>query len=168
MLELCEGKYKGQRCTKEIFDEERRNNPNCITVCYVMKSEDVDLAFRHPNVMLASDGIMNHGQGHPRAAGTFPRLIAQFVRAGKLSLYDAVNRMTAMPADKLGLTAKGRLNVGADADVVIFDPERIQDRATFSEPLLPPAGIDYVLIGGEIAAENGKILRHYLGRSVRK
>ncbi len=168
VVELCEGKYKGQRCTKEIFDEERRNNPDCITVCYVMKSEDVDLAFRHPNVMLASDGIMNHGQGHPRAAGAFPRLLAQFVRQGKLPLYDAINRMTAMPADKLGLGTKGRLNAGADADIVIFDPERIQDRATFSEPLLPPVGIDYILIGGEIAAENGKILHHHLGRSVRK
>ncbi len=168
VVELCEGKYKGQRCTKEIFDEERRNNPNCITVCYVMKSEDVDLAFRHPNVMLASDGIMNHGQGHPRAAGAFPRLLAQFVRSGKLPLYDAINRMTAMPAGKLGLAAKGRLNVGADADIVIFDPERIQDRATFSEPLLPPVGIEYVLIGGEIAAENGQILHHHLGTSVRK
>lgn len=168
VVELCEGKYKGQRCTKEIFEEERQNDPNCITVCYVMKSGDVDMAFQHPNVMLASDGIMNHGQGHPRAAGAFPRLLAEFVRSGKVSLYDAIDRMTAMPADRLHLQNKGRLNAGADADIVIFDPERVQDRATFSQPLLSPVGIDYVLIGGEIAAENGQILHHHLGRSVRK
>lgn len=168
VLELCEGKYKGQRCTKEIFDEERTANPNCITVCYVMKDSDVDMAFRHPNVMLASDGIMNHGQGHPRAAGAFPRLLAEFVRPGKLDLYEAIRMMTAMPAERLGLVNKGRLNVGADADVVIFDMDRIQDGATFKEPVNAPSGIDYVFIGGEIAAENCRIIRKDLGRSVRK
>lgn len=168
VLELCEGKYKGQRCTREIFDEERANNPNCITVCYVMKDSDVDMAFRHPNVMLASDGIMNHGQGHPRAAGAFPRLLAEFVRPGKLALYEAIRMMTAMPAERLGLSNKGRLNVGADADVVIFDMDRIQDGATFKEPVNAPVGIDYVFIGGEIAAENCQIIRKDLGRSIRK
>ncbi|MBE6990517.1 MAG: hypothetical protein E7426_07220 [Ruminococcaceae bacterium] len=167
-VELCEGPYRGQRCTKEIFEEERSNNPDCITVCYVMQETDVDMAFRHPNVMLASDGIMNHGQGHPRAAGTFPRLLGRFVRTGKLDLYDAIDRMTAMPAERLHLAGKGRLNRGADADVVIFDPERIEDRATFDRPLLPPAGIDYVLLGGEIAVVGAEIVRGDLGRAVRK
>lgn len=168
VLELCEGKYKGQRCTKEIFEEERANNPNCMTVCYVMLDTDVDMAFRHPNVMLASDGIMNHGQGHPRAAGAFPCLLAKFVRTGKLDLYDAINMMTAMPAEKLGLKNKGRLNVGADADVTIFDPEKIQDGATFKDPVVAPSGIDYVFIGGELAAKDCKIVRNDLGRSIRK
>ena len=118
--------------------------------------------------MLASDGIMSHGQGHPRAAGAFPRLIAQFVRTGKLDMYEAVNMMTAMPADRLGLKNKGRLNVGADADVVVFDPEKISDCAGFSEPVLPPVGIDCVLIGGEIAAKDCRIVDPRLGRSVRK
>ena len=69
---------------------------------------------------------MNGGQGHPRAAGSFPRLLAQFVRTGKLSLYEAVRMMTAMPADKLGaFQQRGSLQVGADADVVIFDPDRV-------------------------------------------
>lgn len=167
VIELSQGKYKGQRCTKEIFDEVRRDDPDCLTVCYVMKGSDVDLAFSHPNVMLASDGIMNYGQGHPRAAGSFPRLLAEFVRPGKVSLYDAVARMTAMPAEKLRLGRKGRLNVGADADVVIFDPERVADRATFEQPTLPPAGIDYVFLGGCLAARDGKIVRGDLGRSVR-
>ena len=168
VLELCEGKYKGQRCTKEIFDEERANNPNCMTVCYVMLDSEVDMALAHPNVMLGSDGIMNRGQGHPRAAGAFPRLIAEFVRAGKLSLYDAVNMMTAMPAEKLGLKQKGRLNAGADADVVIFDLEKISDGASFREPVNAPTGIDYVFIGGEIAAKDCRIVRRDLGRSIRK
>ncbi len=168
VVELCEGRFKGQRCTKEIFDTVRREEPGCITVCYVMQEADVDLALRHPNVMLASDGLMNRGQGHPRAAGAFPRLLAEFVRPGKLGLYRAIEMMTAQPAGRLGLANKGRLNVGADGDVVIFDPEKVSDEATFSQPLLAPKGMDYVLIGGEIAAKDGRILRKNLGRSVRK
>ena len=166
VLEFCEGKYKGQRATKETFDEVRRTDPQCITVCYVMRQEDIRLAFRHPNVMLASDGLMDNGQGHPRAAGTFPRFLAEF--AGKdLTLYEAVRKMTALPAARLGLSNKGRLNVGADADITIFDPARVKDRATFPEPTLPPEGIEYVFLGGEPALGHGKLLRDDLGRSAR-
>ena len=168
VLEFCEGKYKGQRATKQTFDEMRRDFPQCITVCYVMKEEDVRLAFRHPAVMLASDGLLNNGQGHPRASGSFPRFLAEFSRKGDLSLYDAIGKMTAMPAKRLGLTNKGRLNVGADADITIFDYEKICDGATFSDPVLPPTGIDYVLIGGEIAAKDCRIVKADCGRAVRK
>ena len=167
-IEMCEGKYKGQRCTKEIFDEMRRDDPEALTVCYVMKKEDVDLAFHDPGVMLGSDGTLDDGQGHPRAAGAFPRLIAEFVRAGKISMYEAINKMTAMPAEKIGLKSKGRLSVGADADLVIFDPETIADSATFAEPLLPPVGIERVMIGGKTAVLHGEIVDSRLGRSVRK
>lgn len=168
VIELAEGKYKGKRCTKEMFDELRRDDPNCYTVCYVMKGQDVDLAFSHPRVMIGSDGVLDKGQGHPRAAGAFPRFIAQFVRTGKVSLYRGIDMMTAMPAEKLGLKNKGRLNVGADADIVIFDLEKITDNATFQEPTLAPSGIDYVLIGGEIAAKDCAVLNGGLGRSVRR
>ena len=167
VLEFCEGKYKGQRATKETFDEMRRDFPQCITVCHVMKEADVRLAFRHPAVMLGSDGLLNNGQGHPRASGSFPRFLAEFCRNGDLSLYDAVNKMTAMPAARLGLAHKGRLNVGADADVTIFDFDKIQDNATFSAPVLPPVGIDYVLLGGEIAAKDCEIVKNDCGRAIR-
>ena len=167
VLEFCEGKYKGQRATKETFDEMRRDFPQCITVCHVMKEADVRLAFRHPAVMLGSDGLLNNGQGHPRASGSFPRFLAEFCRNGDLSLYDAVNKMTAMPAARLGLAHKGRLNVGADADVTIFDFDMIQDNATFSAPVLPPVGIDYVLLGGEIAAKDCEIVKNNCGRAIR-
>ncbi len=166
-LELCEGAYKGRRCTEEIFRKERAAFPSCRTVCHVMRPEEVEKALLHPGVMLASDATMHLGQGHPRAAGTFPRLIARYVQPGKLSLYDAVAKMTYLPAMRYGLKGKGALRPGADGDIVIFDPERIRDTATFADPIRPPEGVDMVLIGGAPAAKDGHILAPALGRSVR-
>ncbi len=168
VLEFSEGKYKGQRATKETFEEQRASFPECITVCHVMKEEDVRMAFRHPAVMLASDGLTNNGQGHPRAAGSFPRFLAEFARKGTLTLYQAIEKMTAQPAARLGLTNKGRLNVGADADITIFDYETVKDSATFAQPALHPEGIEYVFIGGELALQKGEILKDTCGKAVRK
>lgn len=168
VIEVCEGPYQGQRCTEEIFRWLRREAPRTITVCHVMKPEDVDLALLHPNILLASDGLMDNGQGHPRAAGTFPRFLARYVRTGRISLDDAIAKMTALPAARLGLTNKGTLRRGADADVVVFDLEQIQDRASFDQPNAAPEGLDYVLINGAVAMDHGRIVRAGLGRSVRK
>ena len=167
VLEFCDGRYQGQRATKETFDEVRADFPDCLTVCYVMKEEDIRLAFRHPSVMLGSDGITDNGRGHPRCAGTFPRFLSEFVKKGDLPLYEAIKKMTVMPAKRLNLHQKGHLGIGADADVTIFDYEKVRDRATFAEPSLSPEGIDYVLIGGEVALKDGVILKDDLGKSVR-
>lgn len=167
-ITLCDGPYKGQHCTETLFYRLRREAPETITVAHVMKPEDVALAMTHPVVMLCSDGLMHARQGHPRAAGTFPRLIAEYVRSGQLSLYQAIEKMTALPAARIGLERKGKLSPGSDADVVIFDPETIRDRATFEAPDLPPAGIDYVLLGGEIACDHGRITETRLGRVLRR
>jgi len=168
VLEYCEGKYKGQRATRETFDEIRRDFPECITVCHVMKEEDIRLAFRHSRVMLGSDGLMNNGQGHPRAAGSFPKFLVEFAKKGTISLYEAIEKMTAAPAQRLRLDNKGRLNVGADADITIFDYDAIRDGATFAAPATPPQGIEYVLIGGQIALDHGKVLCDRFGKAIRK
>ena len=168
VLEFCEGRYKGQRATKETFEEQRREFPDCITVCHVMQEADVRLAFTHPAVMVASDGLTSDGQGHPRAAGTFPRFLAEFARKGTLSLYQAVEKMTAFPAQRLGLENKGRLNVGADADITVFDYETVCDRATFPEPALPPVGIEAVFLGGRLVLRRGEILADNRGKAIRK
>ena len=117
--------------------------------------------------MVGSDGLMSKGQGHPRAAGSFPKFLATFCREGSVNLYDAVAKITALPAARLRLENKGRLNAGADADITIFDFQKIRDGATFAEPSLAPEGIDYVIIGGEIAAENCRIVKNNCGKSVR-
>lgn len=167
VLEFSDGKYQGQRATKETFDEMRSCFPQCLTVCYVMQEGEIRLAFRHPNVMLGSDGITDNGRGHPRCAGTFPRFLAEFVKKGDLTLPEGIAKMTALPADRLGLKNKGHLGIGADADVTIFDYEKIRDTATFTEPALPPEGIEYVLIGGEVVLQHGEILNAVQGKSVR-
>ncbi|MCI2062133.1 MAG: amidohydrolase family protein [Eubacteriaceae bacterium] len=167
VCEICEGKYTGMRCTEEIFAELRRDFPRCLTVCYTMKQDDIDIAVADSRVMLASDGILDGPHGHPRAAGAFPRLISEYVRTGKISMNDAISKMTYMPAERLGLKKKGRFDTGADADAVIFDPLTIRDCSTFSDPVLPPAGIDMVIIAGQTAAVNSEIIRDDLGRSIR-
>ena len=85
-VELAEGKYKGQRCTKEIFDETRRDFPACMTICYVMRQDEVDLAYSHPGVMVGSDGTLSTGQGHPRASGAFPRVLSRYVGGSSATL----------------------------------------------------------------------------------
>ncbi len=168
VVEMAEGPFKGQCCTKEIFEKERREHPEAMTVCYVMQQAEVDRAYRHPGVMLGSDGTLSRGQGHPRAAGAFPRFLAEYVRTGKVGLSDAIERMSALAARQMGLENKGRLSVGADADIVIFDLEKVRDRASFAQPLLPPEGIDWVLVNGVPAVHNGQILNGRAGRSVRR
>src|SRR5207237_10375165 len=97
--------------------------------------EVVRTAVASPLVMIASDGILESGKGHPRAAGTYARVLGRYVREQHaLPLMDALRKMTSMPADRLGLKNKGRLAVGADADVTVFDPVRVINRATFEKP----------------------------------
>lgn len=167
-LLICDGKYSGMRATKEIFEELRAEAPETITVCYVMKETDVDMALLHPGVMVASDGLLNGAQGHPRAAGTFPRFLRNYACSGRISMSAAIEKMTTLQAKKLGLTGKGRLTPGADADLVLFDPAAVRDTATFETPAGVPEGVEYVLVGGETACRRGEILKGSCGRAVRK
>lgn len=164
---ICDGKYSGQRCTKELFDELRRTAPETMTVGYFMKEDDVNMALLDPEIMIASDGVRNGAQGHPRAAGTFPRFLCEYVKKGKINLEEAIGKMTALPSERLHLPNKGNLAMNADGDVVIFDYEKIQDLATYEEPAKAPKGIDYVLIGGDLAVSKGEVINDRLGSAVR-
>ncbi|MDF2532406.1 MAG: N-acyl-D-amino-acid deacylase [Clostridia bacterium] len=166
-IEIADGPYRGTRCTEELFKDLRTLAPNTITIGHVMKESDIEKALIHPGVLIGSDGFMNNGEGHPRAAGTFPRLISEYVRKRKLlSLNEAISKMTWQTAERFGIKG-GKLSIGCNADIVIFNTEEINDRATFENPTLAPKGIEYVVLDGKIAVKHGAIINRNLGRSIR-
>lgn len=167
-IEIADGPYRGMRCTEELFKKLRALAPNTITIGHVMKESDVEKALIHPGVIIGSDGFMHSGEGHPRAAGTFPRVISEYVRKRKLlSLNEAISKMTWQTAERFGIRG-GNLSVESAADIVVFKVEEIEDRATFGNPSLPPKGIEYVVLDGKIAVNHGEIISRSLGRSIRK
>ena len=136
-------------------------------VCRSMKESDIKMFYRQAWVMVASDG--QAGGRHPRGAGTFPRVLSRFVRERVwLTLEEAVRKMTAAPASRLGLSDRGLVRVGMKADLVIFDPKRVTDRSTFKEPLLLSEGIERVLVNGEVVFEDGKTTGRLPGVVIRK
>ena len=168
-LEVMEGKYRGKRCTEEFFNKLRDEAPDTMIIAYTINEKDMERALVYPYTVIGSDGILNAKNiGHPRATGTFPRVLGKYARDAKiLDLYQAVEKMTSAPAEILGIN-KGNLSVGSDADITIFSLDDIRDFATFENTELLPEGIEYVLINGEIALESGKIMNSNLGQSVRK
>lgn len=166
----------GERLTKESFEQIRRDTPERMVIGHAMKEENVSMAIAHPGVMIGSDGEkLANGKGHPRGAGTYARVLGRYVREWKvLSLMDALAKVSYLPAKRLQdsvpqMKAKGRIKVGADADIVVFDPATIIDRSTFAEPTLPSAGIDYVLVNGTMIVAQGKYQKGvYPGQPVRR
>jgi N-acyl-D-amino-acid deacylase len=122
-----------------------------------MKEENLRVVLRHPAVMIGSDGSarapygpLGEGKAHPRNYGTFVRVLGKYVRQeGVLSLPEAVHKMSGLTASRLGLSDRGRLGVGLKADLVLFDPETVCDRATFTDPYQYPTGIEYVYVNGQ-------------------
>lgn len=167
-IEIADGLYRGKRCTAELFRRLRAEAPDTITIGHVMKESEIEKALIHPGVLIGSDGFMHGGEGHPRAAGTFPRVISEYVRKRKLlSLNEAISKMTWQTAERFGIK-RGKLNVGCIADIAIFNAELIKDSATFENPTLSPKGIEYVVLNGEVAVKQGEIINNSLGRSIRK
>ena len=118
-------------------------------IYFMMSEDDVRRVLSYPHTMIGSDGLPHDQHPHPRLWGTFPRVLGHYVRDVKLfPLEEAVRRMTALPAAQFGLTDRGVLRAGAYADLVLFDPATIADRATFEQPTTPAAGIAQVLVNG--------------------
>jgi N-acyl-D-amino-acid deacylase len=130
-------------------------------VYHSMGDKDLERILRYPNTAIASDGwVQEFGSGvpHPRSYGTNARVLAEYSgRRGVMTLEDAIRRMTSLPARTFHLSDRGAIREGAAADLVLFDPARVQDKATYERPHQYSEGFDYVIVNGKIAVENGKI-----------
>ena len=162
----------GERLTRETFLKYRKVGGPVIG--HSNTDEMVAVAINSPLTAIASDAYMANGIGHPRTTGTFSRVLGRYVReAHSLSLMDALRKMTLMPARRLearvpAMHAKGRIRLGADADLTIFDAARVIDRSTYREPTLPAEGIRYVVINGVPVVRAGALVRGVApGRAVR-
>jgi len=153
----------GERLTKETFARYREQGG--MIIAHVIPEAAVDYAVAHPIVMIASDGVpFVEGRAHPRGQGTFARILGRYVREkNALTLMEALRKMSLMPARRLenvvpAFARKGRLRVGADADIVVFDPDSVLDRATFQEPAQFSTGIRDVLVGGTFVVKAGELV----------
>ena len=141
-------------------------------IYHSMSEEDVERILRYPNTAVASDGgIREFGVGmpHPRSYGTRARVLAEYVRRRRvITLEDAVRRMTSLPARTFGFRDRGLLREGMAADLVLFDPAKVQDKATYQQPHQYSEGIDVVLVNGVIVAENGRVTGARPGKILRR
>jgi len=130
-------------------------------------------AVEHPLTMIASDGFIEDGRGHPRTSGSYSKVLGQYVREeGLLDLSEAVAKMTIMPARRLQERApvfarKGRLQEGMDADITVFDPQSVIDRSTYMDATIPAAGIPYVIVAGEVVVDQGELTQARPGVGLR-
>jgi len=139
-----------------------------------MTEEIVEAAMKSPLTMIASDGILERGKGHPRTAGTYSRVLGNYVRdKGALTLIEALTKMTLMPAQRLerrvpSMKNKGRIRIGADADLTIFDARSITDKSTFKDPAQYAEGIKFVMVNGVLIVKDGQLQSNvHPGRPVR-
>ena len=150
----------GERLTKESFEINRKKGGTVII--HMMKPEWIAKGIAAPGVMIASDGMPYSPLAHPRTAGTFSRVLGKYSREDKvIDLMTAIEKMTLLPAKRLEdispmMRFKGRIQIGADADITIFNPATVTDKATFDKGLAFSEGIEYVIVNGVIALKDGK------------
>ena len=151
----------GERLTKESFERYRKTGG---FVAVFSTTEDiVEDTLKDPLTMIASDGILDNGKGHPRTAGTYSRVLGRYVRERHiLTLTDAIRKMTLAPAQRLeqrvpSMKNKGRIRIGADADIVVFDPAQVIDRSTYETPAKYSEGMRYVLVNGVLVVKAGEL-----------
>jgi dihydroorotase len=169
----------GERLNRESF--ERYSRTGGPVVVHTNTEQMVAVAITSPLTIIASDAYWRNGTGHPRTTGTFARVLGRYVRPPSpegrggqgVRLMDAIRKMTLMPAQRLerrvpAMRQKGRLRVGADADITIFDPATVMDRSTYREPSLSPVGIQHVIVNGVSVVANGQAVEGVApGRAVR-
>jgi len=145
-------------------------------IIFSMNEDDVRRIMRSPLHMVGTDasscaptGITSHGKPHPRHYGTYPRILGRYVREyGILRLEEAIRKMTSLPAQRFGLLDRGLLRPGMRADIAVFNPDTIIDKATYQDPHLFPEGIEYVIVNGVITVDTGKYTGALAGKTLRK
>jgi N-acyl-D-amino-acid deacylase len=158
-----------------IFDILIEDNATTEVAVFGMSEPDVRLALQQPWVSVcndsqgtATDGLLGQQHPHPRAYGTFPRILRKYVREdGALTLADAIRKFSALPASRLRLADRGVIKAGMWADIVVFNPETITDLATFDKPNQLSAGMQYVLVNGVTVIEHGAMTNALPGKVVR-
>lgn len=151
----------GERLTKERFDELHASPKTTGVVLFVNRQEVVDGVIANPLVSIASDGEM----GHPRNAGTYSKILSRYVRDLRtVSLMDAIRKMSLMPAQRLekatvAARRKGRIQEGADADIVVFDPTKVIDKATYEKPSEHSVGMQFVAVNGVLVIDKGALVK---------
>lgn len=171
-LRVITGEHIGEVPDQALYAHLRACHPHDAVSVNTGEARAVYAIARHPLCMISTDtGAYLPGEGHPQIAGSFPRFLREMVRErAEMSWEEAVAHATCLPAEVFGFETKGRMQVGCDADLVLFDPETIADRADFpgmGSPNAAPEGIACVIVGGQIAAQNGKATGVMAGRALR-
>jgi dihydroorotase len=169
---LLEWPRTGERLNRETFQKYRKvGGP---VVLHTNTEEMVTVAVASPLTMIASDSYWENGTGHPRTTGTYSKVLGRYVRDSRsLSLMEAIRKMALMPATRLqarvpAMRTKGRLRVGADADITVFDAAQIIDQSTYRNPDLPPLGIQHVVVNGVPVVAKGELVEGVApGRPIR-
>jgi N-acyl-D-aspartate/D-glutamate deacylase len=161
----------GERLTRATFGKARAAGGTVII--HGRSEEQTRAAIVSPLAIIASDGFIEKGRGHPRTSGTYAKVLGKYVRDEKVvPLMDALRRMTLEPARRLerrtpAMVNKGRVKVGADADLTVFDPATVIDRSTYEDATIPSAGIPYVIVGGQTVVDRGNLTAARPGRAIR-
>lgn len=163
-LIVSSGIHTGERCDETLFRELRENSPATLVTAFVGDRDALTMALKKDYIYVstnAADGPFYPASGSPEIAGTFPRLIGRYVRQDReLTLMEAIRKITILPAKRFGLTQIGSIEVGKNADIVIFDYDTIIDRADYvnaGRPDEPPLGIDYVIVNGCVVVDQGRL-----------
>jgi len=169
------GKQMGKDPRDAVMDLVIADRGNSYVVISIMREDDVVAALKHPLVSIdtdsgakAEDGPMSESKSHPRAFGTFARILGKYVRDEKvLRLEEAIRKMTSQPATRVHLQDRGILRPGMAADITVFDPAKIRDVSTFEDPMHYSVGVRHVLVNGRAVVADGKITSERPGRSLK-
>ena len=186
MLDPALRRYEGKTIAQIAADEHKdpldalldlviAGKDHVSAVYFTMNEEDVKYAMQQPFVSVGTDagavniqGPLSESKTHPRAYGSFPRILGRYVREQHLlRLEQAIRKFTSLPAQRVGLRDRGILRVGTFADITIFDPATINDAATFEDPHRPSVGVEYVIVNGVISLDHGKTTGRLGGRPLR-